>query len=499
MGYKNRLGSRLQIRKIRPVFTTIFSRLVVVYLGIFATVLGLFYLVFTSQFRSYYIHLTQDTMVNHAQLIEEEFKSLEHLTNSPTEVLEKIIFKMQVIDSYWDTSIWIVDKGHNILIISDDPDSQVDEISFEIINEVFEGNIVRTESVFYEYFDVPVLTIGYPIIIYNSIEYALFLHSPMPAIATIVSDINLLTIQIMFGIGILLFIVVYIVSRELSGPLVAMNNTAKKIARGELDKRVDINAKDELGQLADSLNHMVGELEKMDIKRRTFVANVSHDMRSPLTSIQGFITAILDGTIPPQKQDKYLEIVLGETRRMIKMTNDILELGNLEESTFPMIKRAFDMHALIRAVLAHFEMRIVEKNITLNLILEEKEQEVSADTDKIIRVIQNLLDNAIKFVNPGGTVEIETVTQNNKLWVYFRNSGKNISPDELTKIWDRFYKTDTSRGQDKNGLGIGLVIVKEIVKQHKEEIIVSSDEGEMTQFGFSIERVRRSKLKMLDK
>ena len=278
-------------------------------------------------------------------------------------------------------------------------------------------------------------------------------------------------------------------SKQMTKPLKQMNQIAKKIANGDFEKRVSIDGEDEISQLGSSLNYMAGELDKIEANRKSFIANVSHDMRSPLTSIQGFVTAILDGTIPPEKHEKYLRIVLNESQRMIKMTNDILELNKMEEGNLPLKKMEFDIHEMIRDLLDNFEQVTKEKEVKVNVILDKKDQMVFADPEKIARVVQNLLDNAFKFVNKQGTIEVETVAKQHKIWVYIRNSGPAIPEEEQKSIWERFYKADLSRGKDKKGMGIGLVIVKETMKQHNEELGIISKEGEMVTFYFTLSKI----------
>ncbi len=466
------------------------------YLTMFIIVLEIFFVVFSDQFQQYFIGYTQDMMIHHAKVIAEEYAELALLHQTPLDTLNQIAFKVETLDTYLNSTTLIIDAQNRVSIISENVQTKLteDQVLYdEAIDQVFAGNVVKIDSGFEEYFSTSVLTIGYPIWVFNNIEYALFVHTPLPHILEITQDIDHLTVQVILLIGIGIFLAIFFLSRQLTTPLVAMNNLAKKIANGEFDKRIPIKSKDEIGQLASSFNHMASELDKIEENRKSFLANVSHDMRSPLTSIQGFVTAILDETIPADKQGKYLNIVLDETRRLIKMTNDILELNRLEAGNLPLHRIIFDINAVIKQVLSHFDVLIYEKNIRVNLKLEGVTQEVMADLDQLMRVIQNLLDNAFKFVDRNGVIEVETISVGDKLWVYIKNSGENIPTAELSNIWDRFYKTDLSRGKDKQGMGIGLVIVKEIIKQHQEKIGVTSHKGDMTSFYFSIERVKKSK------
>lgn len=493
MEYKNRMGSGLQVRKIkkRVGFPTLFSKLFTLYIAIIMVVMVFFFVLFSNTFKTYFVDYTQDIMIKQAQMIAEEYRNIGEYRQNPTKSIDRIFFKLQVLDSYLDATTWIVDKNNRMLVVSENHDTDMiaRQISNpSIVNEVFQGRVVSIQGVFDEYFSTSVLTVGYPIEIFDQVEYALFIHTPMPQIEKTIDEVRNIMFQAMLISSILTFILIYFVSKKMTKPLKEMGKAAQKIANGEFDKRIEAEGEDEIAQLAGSLNHMASELDKIDANRKSFIANVSHDMRSPLTSIQGFVTAMLDGTIPVEKQEKYLQIVLNESQRMIKMTNDILELNKLEEGNLPLKKIEFDIHEMIRDLLDNFENVTKEKEITVNLILDQKVQKVFADPEKIARVVQNLLDNAFKFVNKQGTIEVETLYKQGKIWVSIKNSGPAIPEEEQHNIWERFYKSDLSRGKDKKGMGIGLVIVKEIVKQHGETLGITSKEGEMVTFYFSLSK-----------
>ena len=242
-----------------------------------------------------------------------------------------------------------------------------------------------------------------------------------------------------------------------------------------------------MGQLAESFNHMAESLDKYEKVRRDFIANVSHDLRSPLTSIQGFLGAILDGTIPHEKQEHYLNIVLEETKRLTKLTNDIVELSRAQTSTITLEKTRFNINNLIRESIERLEPQLQKKDIKIDAIFVEKETFVEADEDKIARVIYNLVDNAIKFSEEGKKIEIETALKDNKkLLVSVKDYGKGISEEDVKYVFDRFYKVDSSRGKDKTGSGLGLSIVREFLLAHGENIGVKSEKGKGTTFLFSL-------------
>lgn len=494
MEHKNSMGRRLQIRKIKrkPLFPTLFSKLFTMYLGILVGILIFFSIIFSNAFQSYYVEYTADIMFKQAKDIAREYQVMSELGEPTSQIVDKVFYKIQTLNSYLGATTWLIDKNNSMIVASE---TEEDKAALrrkiprqEDINEVFEGKAVTSTRGFEEYFSTPVLTIGYPIVIFDQVEFALFIHTPMPQILKTIEEVRMIIVKVAGITSIFTFLLIYFLSKQMTKSLKEMNQVAKEIANGSFDKRITIQGIDEIGQLGTSLNYMAGELEKIEQTRKSFIANVSHDMRSPLTSIQGFVTAILDGTVPPEKQEKYLEIVLHESQRMIKMSNDILELNKLEEGNLPLKKMSFDIHEMIKDLLSHFESITQEKKVAVNLILDQKEQIVFADPEKIVRVVQNLLDNAFKFVNIEGVIEIETLCKNNKVWVHIKNTGKTIPRQEQHDIWERFYKSDLSRGKDKKGMGIGLVIVKEIIKQHGEEIGVRSEEGELVSFYFSLSK-----------
>lgn len=468
------------------MFPTLFSKLFTVYISILVGLLIFILVVFSNAFQSYFVEYTENMMINQAENIAKEYQGLVDFKEPIDMVRDRIFFKIEILTSYLDSTTWIIDGYNNMLVVSPKSTLSRKIPQQQAIEDVFDGNTVRIRTGFEQYFTTPVLTIGYPIMIQGQVQYALFIHTPMPQILKTIEEVRIIIIRVIGITSLATFFLIYFISRQITKPLKEMNNVAKQIASGDFNKRISLQGSDEIGELAASLNYMAGELDKIEENRKAFIANVSHDLRSPITSIQGFVTAILDGTIPPEKQEKYLNIVHSECQRLIKMANGILELNKMEEGNLPLMKIEFDINEMIKDLLDNFESLTYEKQLKVDLILESKQQPVYADPDKIVRVVQNLLDNSFKFVNKKGTIQIETKVKQQKVWVYIRNSGPSISKEEQHHIWDRFYKADQSRGKDKKGMGIGLVIVKEIIKQHGEFIGVSSDEDEMVCFYFSL-------------
>ncbi len=270
-------------------------------------------------------------------------------------------------------------------------------------------------------------------------------------------------------------------------PLKKITEAANQYAAGNLTYKTTIHTQDEMGYLADTLNYMSDELDKMEEYQRTFIANISHDFRSPLTSIKGYLEAILDGTIPPEMYEKYLTRVISETERLNKLTQGLLTLNSLDSKGY-LSRTNFDINRVIKDTAASFEGTCDAKNIVLDLTFSENSTMVHADFGKIQQVLYNLIDNAIKFSHQDSVIYIQTSIKYEKVFVSVKDTGIGIPKGSIKKIWERFYKTDQSRGKDKRGTGLGLSIVKEIIQNHGETIDVISTEGVGTEFIFSLPR-----------
>ena len=226
----------------------------------------------------------------------------------------------------------------------------------------------------------------------------------------------------------------------------------------------------------------------MDDYQKKIVANVSHDFRSPLTSIRGYVEAMADGTIPPELHEKYLNIILFETERLTDLTTDLLTLNEFDTKELLLNKTSFDIQEMIKHTAQSFEGVCTQKHISIKLFLLSEQINVMADRRKIQQVLYNLLDNAIKFSENDSSITVEVTTKNDKIFVSVKDHGIGISRKEINKIWERFYKSDLSRGKDKKGTGLGLSIVKEIIQAHDEHINVISTEGVGTEFIFSLSK-----------
>ncbi|HKM20712.1 MAG TPA: HAMP domain-containing sensor histidine kinase, partial [Lachnospiraceae bacterium] len=312
------------------------------------------------------------------------------------------------------------------------------------------------------------------------------IHSPLSDV--IKSRDKLLNISyVTLGIIFLLSTTILIVFTEMVYiPLKKITRATEEFAGGNLKYEFSVDKDDEIGYLAASLSYMASELSRSEDNQKKFIANVSHDFRSPLTSIKGYLEAMIDGTIPPEMHQKYQKIVLNETKRLTKLTTSLLSLNNLNTKGVLLDTTDFDINKVIKNVTATFEGTCIKKRISFNLVLTGKTLYVLADMTKIQQVLYNLIDNAIKFSHDDSTIKIETTEKNEKVFVSVKDSGIGIPKESIKMIWDRFYKTDLSRGKDKKGTGLGLAITKEIINAHHENINVISTVGVGTEFIFTL-------------
>ncbi|MBP5224980.1 MAG: HAMP domain-containing histidine kinase [Lachnospiraceae bacterium] len=315
------------------------------------------------------------------------------------------------------------------------------------------------------------------------------LHYPMQAVNT-AADQALLLAYITFGASMLiLLILVVLIDRLWIAPLKQVRDAGMEYTNGNLSYPNDVRTHNEIGEIADAQADLARQLNENSEEQHRFLANISHDFRSPLTSIRGYLTAIQDGTIPPELQGKYIDVVLGETERLRDLANDVLDM-TLLESGVTLSKSIFDLHHLLRMIIPTYEGRMEEKDLVFNLTFETESQNVFADEKRIEQVLHNLIDNAVKFSNSGSSVDISTHLRNDRVFVSVADHGIGIPKEELGKIWNRFYKSDASRGKDKRGTGLGLAIVREIIQAHGESIDVISTPGVGTEFIFTLQATR---------
>jgi signal transduction histidine kinase len=355
------------------------------------------------------------------------------------------------------------------------------------------GKPFRKKSDFGGAYDTDVFTVGVPVRYNGSIVGAMFFNIYMPLLRkTLMGLFSAFLIAIFCSMAVA-FVLVYIQAKRISKPIREINNAARDIAAGNFSHRVAVSSCDEVGQLASSFNFMADSIEETEKTRSRFVSDVSHELRTPMTSITGFVEGILDGTVPEEKRDYYLNIVLEESVRLTKLVNDLLDMSKMASSEYKLNITEFDINELIRICIIGLSNKLEEKNLDLNIDFAEDSLKVMADHDAIMRVVINLLDNAIKFSYSNTTIGIKTWVDGNKVNIRVGNFGAGISREDLSNVFKRFYKTDKSRN-NKSGAGLGLSFVKDILTLHKQSIWVQSDDAKegsdakYTTFTFTLEK-----------
>lgn len=391
--------------------------------------------------------------------------------------------QLQAVAAYLGASAWVLDNKGTV-VAETAPASHIDHV-ISGFDPTITGNRSYTTGRFFNMFQEDTLSVLAPITgNFNTYGYVV-IHMPLSRVQenqNHILNILYITSAIIF---VLSLIILLVFTKTVYFPLKKITAGAMEYANGNLEHTIKVTTNDEMGYLANTLNYMSSELNKIEEYQKSFIANVSHDFRSPLTSIKGYLEAVLDGTIPPELQEKYLGIVISETKRLNKLTEGMLTLNSLDSKGF-LSRSNFDINRVIKDTAATFEGTCNSKNIVLDLTFSNDVLMVYADLGKIQQVLYNLIDNAIKFSPDSSVIYIQTFLKYEKAFISIKDTGIGIPKNNLKKIWDRFYKTDLSRGKDKKGTGLGLSIVKEIIQAHGENIDVVSTVDVGTEFIFTL-------------
>ncbi|MBQ7088327.1 MAG: HAMP domain-containing histidine kinase [Clostridia bacterium] len=316
--------------------------------------------------------------------------------------------------------------------------------------------------------------------------------TPANALTQIVRSNLSIYLYSVLGALVLSLAVVWFISDRFVRPLREMASAARSFAEGDFSPRVKVKGKDEVAQLGEALNGMATSLSSVEMMRRSFIANVSHELKTPMTTIAGFIDGMLDGTIPQEKQPQYMKIVSDEVKRLSRLVRSMLDLSRIDSGEIKMNTVKMDLTEVMCNVLVASEQRIEKKQLSVTGMEECESVEVHGDYDLLNQVLYNLVDNAIKFTDEGGNIHVRLYREDERVYVSIRNTGEGIPSDEMPQIFERFYKSDRSRSMDKNGVGLGLYIVHTVIRLHGGEIAVRSVQGEYTEFCFWLPENRKT-------
>lgn len=464
---------------------TLFGKILIIYM----VILGITFVAInygtSKAMENFFMKKKEEALLLQAQKIELEYQIAYNL--GPVNV-ERLNFQLEALDKYLDARIWLITKDKRVYVNTrkDKESLYREKLTINELQQVLDGHIVKKKGNFKEIFKEPVLTIGYPIKVNSKVQMALFMHASIPEIIKTTRDIKYIT----FISTILSFIIatgiLSIFTKKITKDIKNLNSAIQIISKGNFEQKLSSKRNDELGQLADSFNQMTSRLKSFENARKDFISNLSHDFRSPLTSIKGFIGAILDGTISAKEQSKYLQRVMSEVTRLENLTENLLELSRMQKGEIPLKLEKVNIAQLLLNQLDRLETIINKKEIE---IIIDVNQRLNAIADSVLleRAIQNLLDNATKFTPERGWIKIHTDENDDKIWISIQNNGVDLKESQKNKIWQRFYKIDKSRGKDKNGFGLGLSIVQDIISKHQQEIIMKN-ENEVIEFKFSIQK-----------
>ena len=397
---------------------------------------------------------------------------------------------MSVVQETLDADILIVMDGGMIAATTQDfaTNNSAEIIQpTDALDTVLKGKVYRKNGVFLKNHRAS-YTVGAPVMIGdNEIVGAVFVTTANVGLWEAL--VPFFMIYLLFtGIALMIaFIIIYFVTLRMFYPLTQMSQAAKKYAQGDFSMRVAIHHDDELGELGMAFNNMADSLDRLETMRQGFVEDVSHELHTPMTTIAGFIDGILDGVIEEKDREHYLTIVSEEIKRLSRMVSSMLDVARIQAGTMVYTKSNFDLGTLLKRNLDSFEERITEKKVSLAVDIDpDGDYYVYSDQDSVYRVIYNLLDNAVKFVNSQGQITLRMEKRDGMIYTSIRNTGEGIAQRDVGHIFERFYKTDKSRSKNRNGVGIGLYLVRTIVKDQGGDIYVSSKEGQFAQFTFSL-------------
>lgn len=461
------------------MFRSIYSKFIVGYL-----LFGFIGFVVVSAFaremtRNYLVQQNTEVLSNEAALMAATYEDEDYFL---TDIDQDVVSNISMVAKFLNARIWLVtSQGYVILDTQDSfTGSTIEDF------EPSSGSAFSLVGDFYGMFDEEMLSCMAPINYnFSPIGY-IIIHYPMSQVTSSTDEILNIVYLTAIVIFLLSFVILFVFTIYVFKPIQAITLGAKEYAAGNLDHKIQMKySNDEISYLGETLNYMASKLNDTERYQHDFISNVSHDFRSPLTSIRGYLEAILDGTIPPEFHEKYIRRVIAETDRLSKLSDSMITLGSAGNDNMLNLTE-FDINEVIRDVCSANENACRDKNLHFELVFERENEYVSADKEKIKQVLYNLIDNAIKFSHNDSSIVISTKLNQRKVVVSVNDSGIGIPIESINKIWDRFYKVDTSRGKDRQGTGLGLSIVREIIKAHNENIDVVSALDMGTEFSFTL-------------
>ena len=404
----------------------------------------------------------------------------------------ELLLNLDIISQVTEADVVICDSQGYIILCSDaltGCDHQGWQLNADYLNKVIENGGDSATGVIKSLYDDQRYVVSVPIISDSEAKGIVIVSCPTAATSQILNRISNIFLTAEVFVVLISVLAVTAFARRESRPLRDMAKAATAFGHGNLEARVKIeeDCSEEMEELALAFNNMASSLQKSEYQRQEFVANVSHELKTPMTTISGYIDGILDGTIPEERREHYLRIVSDETKRLSRLVRSMLDISQLQkEEGIPEEKKMhFDLEECAGQVLITFEKKINDKQLNVDVQMPEHPVYTIANQDYITQVIYNLIDNAVKFCPIGGDLGLKIRESGSKAYISISNNGDTIPPEELPLVFDRFHKLDKSRSKNRDGWGLGLYIVKTIVCSHGENISVSSKDGK-TEFTFTM-------------
>ena len=475
----------------KGIFNTLFSRMLSTYLAIVLLVVVLLGITIGAMFKNQYIGKTEYELRREAEEINRVIVT-QYIDGEKRSVAkDSLLTTMRKYDAM--LQLYFKDSAYGKVIFRDEQSSNKWEtlsdadLSEEAKRVMEQGTDIEISSDRFTVGNISIMTLSRAIVDEAGKTIgAMFFHTDMSRTNDSIKQVSLDVLLSACVAVILAFLAVTYITGRMTKPIVDMNNAINRFSRGDYEARVSITSRDEVGQLGQSFNDMANEINALEQSRRSFVANVSHELRSPLTSMRGFLEAMQDGTIAPEDQPKYLDIVIGECKRMTGMVNDLLDLARIESGQYELKLEPFDLNELVIRTLLTFEARINAKHIDVAMDFAAEHTIVEADQSQIAQVIRNLVDNAIKFSPDGGKLTVKIATDKKLAVISVIDEGDGISPEDLPYVFDRFYKAEKAHTPSGSSSGLGLSIVKRIIEQHGQTITASSPPGEGATFTLTL-------------
>jgi len=391
-----------------------------------------------------------------------------------------------------DITVIVTDTEGNVLLCTGADADKVAEgaaIPKSIMDEVKNGKTITGFQNVIGVFDSPMLMTSTSIVNGNYAVGTVFTFSGSAQLDELLEVMIKTFILSSLWVMLAALLAVYIISEKVISPLKSIAKAAKKFASGQFDVRVDVKGQDEVAELAAAFNNMAQSLANYESMRNSFMANVSHDLRTPMTTISGFIDGIMAGAIPPEKHDYYLSIIADEVRRLSRLVSSLLDISRLQAGDRKFVFKPFDACEMARQILISFEQKIDAKHLDVEFECADDSMFVKADRDAIYQVLYNICDNAIKFSFEKGKLALSLAyNKEKKVEISVYNEGMGIPAEDLPYVFERFFKSDKSRGLDKSGVGLGMFITKTIIDAHSESIRAESEYGKYCRFVLTLSR-----------